>query len=473
VKNTNPVRRHTVYLLGLMMTAPARAGIADSTERFLGDAIAGFLDSLVVTQINSGYDIVMYIIIPFLGAYGITLYLTRKSFQIAEDNFRDSSYGSSDLSDQAKKTTTLIAASVSAVTVSMWGGFTPVIALFLGLIGGIFIIWQFWGAFQQTRWRSEGTPTRTRNTGNTGTPVEDGGTETARRIRSEQRKVEQEQESADSGEERVRREEKAAESSDDPEKAEESFEDLRKVVQLIQDQENHIEKILEMEYSELTHALEIIETLREKEDEIESNLEQLEHDFGSKLAEDLRGSYSDSEVEELAREFIQDPEKLEAAIRSGEFEPREDYSAFRDRYDDLRMELQSDMGAADLKPEEIREIIQENNETLEEMKNLRSEVETLTSETEEFESLAGRLSEIDKQEAEWLDQEVHDAVERFEEAREKQEKVEEVRKRVERDSRFFKELNDFQTRNERIRRLIAIISDPEPEEPETDGNPVV
>jgi hypothetical protein len=156
-----------IFLVNLLLS-PASGQIADSTENFLDEQIAGFLDSLVVTSIDSGYDIVMYIIIPFLGMYGIMLYLTRKSFQIAEDNFRDNSYGSSDLSDQAKKTTTLIAAAVSAVTVSMWGGFTPIIALLLGLIGAIFIIWQFWGAFQQTRWRSgNSTPTRTRSTTDT------------------------------------------------------------------------------------------------------------------------------------------------------------------------------------------------------------------------------------------------------------------------------------------------------------------
>lgn len=149
------MEKKLLYILSIILTPLSSAQIAESTESFLGEQIAGFLDTLVVTEVSSNYDILMYIIIPFLGVYGVTLYLTRKSFQIAEDNFTDASPGSSNLSDQAKKSTQLISVAISAITVSQFGGFTPVITFILALIAAWFFISNFYGVAQRTRYQGE------------------------------------------------------------------------------------------------------------------------------------------------------------------------------------------------------------------------------------------------------------------------------------------------------------------------------
>ena len=144
--------RKLSILLAIFLTSSGSSAIADSTENFLQGQISGFFDALVVTEISSSMDIVLFIIVPFLGMYGITLYLTRKALQMAEDNFAgNNSYGSAELGDQGKRTTQLISVAISAVAVSQFGGFAPVIAMILGLIGIAFLINNFYGAAQETR----------------------------------------------------------------------------------------------------------------------------------------------------------------------------------------------------------------------------------------------------------------------------------------------------------------------------------
>jgi DNA repair exonuclease SbcCD ATPase subunit len=297
--------------LALLLIPSGSAQIADSTENFLSRQIAGFLDSLVVSEITSMYDVVMYIIIPFLGTYGIMLYLTRKSLQIAEDNFRDNSPGTSELSDQAKKTTTLIAATVSAVTVSAWGGFTPVIVLLLALTGVSFLVWQFWGAFRETRWESD--------IGETATQVEE-------------------------AENRIEREEQQAQQESNPEPARRAEAEMSNVVAALQSQAGAIEKLEEREEADLERLLERMKQLiGHRRREIQALEKYRTVSERCQELEDL--VFQDLEEDELKRfhevflDFQEDNSDLGPEAMMDEWRNHEERSAFYDRLDTERINL--------------------------------------------------------------------------------------------------------------------------------------
>jgi hypothetical protein len=119
-----------------------------------GDMVFDSIDGIVAGEVNSWMDLFLVVIFPLLGVYAISRYMTGKAFEIAEDQFRDNQYGSTELGSTEKRLAQFVSISIAAPTVMFFGGVIPFFSLLLTGIAVIWFFWQFVGGGLMTRWRS-------------------------------------------------------------------------------------------------------------------------------------------------------------------------------------------------------------------------------------------------------------------------------------------------------------------------------
>ncbi|MFB6203801.1 MAG: hypothetical protein ABEK01_04910, partial [Candidatus Nanohaloarchaea archaeon] len=139
----------TVALLSIMFV-PVAAQPADiGGGGGIGGSLFGFLDGLINSPepINDMRSAIIYAVIPFIGLYAVTRFLTTKAFRIAEANFRgNTDIGRTQMSDMGEKASQLISVSAAALTTILYGGWMFTVSLVLGLIGGLWLLWNTLGA---------------------------------------------------------------------------------------------------------------------------------------------------------------------------------------------------------------------------------------------------------------------------------------------------------------------------------------
>ncbi|MFB6207872.1 MAG: hypothetical protein ABEJ69_00835 [Candidatus Nanohaloarchaea archaeon] len=151
--------RAVVYLLviALFFTAPAAAQF-DGGNNILDNTLVEWADNISAMNIDTMGDFVIFIVLPFIGMYGLFWFLIRKALLLTENNFGENTgIGSSgELSDTGKKASSLMAAAMATLFIFAYGGLTVPFALLIGLLGGLFLLWQLLGVARAGTWGGNG-----------------------------------------------------------------------------------------------------------------------------------------------------------------------------------------------------------------------------------------------------------------------------------------------------------------------------
>ncbi|MFB6207869.1 MAG: hypothetical protein ABEJ69_00820 [Candidatus Nanohaloarchaea archaeon] len=189
--------RRGLALLMLLVILFSGAATAQITGG--GGNVFGLLDSVAAADIDNSADFVIFVLLPFVGMYGLFWFLIRKALLLTEHNFGQNTGlgGGGELSDTGKKASSLMAAAMATLFIFAYGGLTVPFALIIGLLGGLFFLWQTLGVVQHGRYTTGGGNTGGTNTGGNpgGAPVPDGGriedmTETVSEMETEVRSME-------------------------------------------------------------------------------------------------------------------------------------------------------------------------------------------------------------------------------------------------------------------------------------------
>ena len=409
-------------------------------ENFLQNQVTGLFDSLVVGEISSWMDFLLFIVVPFLGMYGITRYLSTKALQIAEDNFSNNdTYGSSELSDQGERATQLISVAISAVAVSQFGGAAPIFALVVGIIGIAFLINNFWGAARETGWSRNTQDTSTSFTStdpdfdldtgeNSQTPsdeevqeeldqTEEVLDEAEEERNRNQQELQDEEEKAKELEARFRQlknrpfEEAAREFINDENMPEKARKEMKDILERFEKEENEEKKMIEvieeviqqqeLELRKLAEIEQVEERILDELAEIEEEEEREEKQLG-RYAQQYRDLHSELEENiETYREAVkqgnnQAMQQTAQRIKSN----RRQLDELEARVDKMKERIERDMSQEFSVLERRLQSLREKESEVETQENQTdSEIETEASETEELsENDETMESELDDEE---------------------------------------------------------------------------
>lgn len=157
-------KKLSAALFTIIFTSLGAAAITGSGGTGAGIIFDAF-DGLVTGTVDSWMDLLLVVIFPFLGVYGISRYLTGKALQIAEENFRgNSSYGSVELGSTEKRMAQFISLAIAAPVVMFFGGAIPYFSLLLSVIAIIWFGWQFIGGGLLSKWSRGGGSTEASQT---------------------------------------------------------------------------------------------------------------------------------------------------------------------------------------------------------------------------------------------------------------------------------------------------------------------
>lgn len=138
-----------IFLSTVFTSITAGQGIGGS--ELPGGVVINFVDDIVVSQVSTWNDLVLYVLIPLIGIYAILHFLFHHAFKLAEGNFNDNTgYGSSSMSDVGKQASKWVAAAAAVLTTMFYGGFTGVVILIIGFSAIIWFIWKVWKAIAAT-----------------------------------------------------------------------------------------------------------------------------------------------------------------------------------------------------------------------------------------------------------------------------------------------------------------------------------
>ena len=148
---------YSIFLGAVLSSTGAAAitgGGGGGGVNFIFDAFSG----IVAGEVNSWMDLLLVVILPFLGVYGVSRYLTGKALEIAESNFAGSdSYGGTELGSTEKRMAQFISLAIAAPVVMYFGNIIPFFSLLLSGIAVIWFGWQFIGGGLASKWsRSSG-----------------------------------------------------------------------------------------------------------------------------------------------------------------------------------------------------------------------------------------------------------------------------------------------------------------------------
>ncbi|MFB6203802.1 MAG: hypothetical protein ABEK01_04915 [Candidatus Nanohaloarchaea archaeon] len=254
-------------LLAVSMLAPVASQPAS-----LGDSqgVTGMLDSLSTADIQNMRDVIIFIIIPYIGSYGVLIFLTRKAFLMAENNLGQSSgFGSSDLSSMGEKASTLISASAAALMVIGYGMVSVEVVFLIGAVGVLFLIWQFSGAAWKSSWKPDVDASRIPPKGNAERDSE-AVEEQLERLGDLQEGVEDLENKVKGLEEDAQQEVRSGEKPTARKESEEAAEAVGNLAELINSEEDLIENILNLEEDKLNQLIEEASTIVEyKQRELE------------------------------------------------------------------------------------------------------------------------------------------------------------------------------------------------------------
>lgn len=129
-----------ITLASQTLAAPITSG-GSSTTGFqpIIDSINNAIDW---AEFEGLMDILIWLVVPALGIYAIFRFIFGKSFEYAEQNFRENSSISRDgLSDMAEWSARVLAGAVSVITVVEWGGTFGWLMILAGIAGAVTFIW--------------------------------------------------------------------------------------------------------------------------------------------------------------------------------------------------------------------------------------------------------------------------------------------------------------------------------------------
>ncbi|MFB6204839.1 MAG: hypothetical protein ABEJ75_04285 [Candidatus Nanohaloarchaea archaeon] len=413
-------RGFALTVLILLFSGAATAQITGGSGN-----VFGMLDPVAAAEIENSADFVIFIVLPFIGMYGLFWFLIRKALLLTEHNFgQNTGLGSTgELSDTGKKASSLMAAAMATLFIFAYGGLTVPFALIIGLLGGLFLLWQTLGVFRHGAVNVGGTNT---NTG--GNPVPDGGVEEmTETVNQMNQQVEELEEDIDT-----------RESRHDPGSADYSAEELSTVADKLESEAEFIEEIQEVEASQIKDIAEKgneFVSYKKKEYELLARFRELE-----KESRQVLQKFFPSEMEaaadyaQLYLEFLEDrsfssrenrwrnwqshTEKnrrleqldqrtgrfdgLPQALRSGDLEEEvEEVYTLIKRMNEIERDSSSDLKQH---RQELSRLVREQKNALEAMKKFTYRVEKAFEEENTLKKLSRALDDTELQQKTSMDQ---------------------------------------------------------------------
>ncbi len=218
-------------------------------------------------------------------------------------------------------------------------------------------------------------------------------------------------------------------------KAEIAYEELHNVAMLLIREERTISHLAELESEELENAIEIGRKVSGRNQQVEDILDELDEELGTVIYESLartfQGDRSDRVFNRMIEEYLENPEELREDIEDGVFAVASDQDPgnAEQLLQQVENTLEEDLEIEEINFAEIKSIIQNNRQVLEDFKQLKEEIETAVSEEKELEKIMEELGK--REEIEDLHQQIEHIKEGFLEAKKKQETLSQVESQLE------------------------------------------
>lgn len=145
------LNRITLYLFLSTLSSSIVTGQGLDGSELPGGVVIQFVDDLVVSQVSTWNDLVLFVLLPLIGIYAILHFIIHHAFKLAEGNFNDNTgYGSSSMSDTGEQAAKWVAAAAAVITTMFYGGFTGVVITIIGFIAILWFLWMVWKALAST-----------------------------------------------------------------------------------------------------------------------------------------------------------------------------------------------------------------------------------------------------------------------------------------------------------------------------------